>query len=141
MTKHKSAGGIRFRDFRDFNLSMLGKQGWRFISNPNSLVTRLYKARYFANNDFLNSELGHSPSFIWRSICEAKNLVVDGVRWRIGTDENINILDQPWLSNNDNPHVSTVSQTLEGRIVASLLENGSKVWNVDIIKSKFNARD
>ncbi|KAL8091605.1 hypothetical protein AgCh_034018 [Apium graveolens] len=64
MTKHKSAGGMGFRDFRDFNLAML--------------------------------EMGHSPSFIWRSICEAKNLIVDGVRWRIGTGKKINIIGQPW---------------------------------------------
>ncbi|XP_074347377.1 uncharacterized protein LOC141686227 [Apium graveolens] len=45
MTRHKSSGGMGFRDFRDFNIAMLGKQGWRFASNPGSLVTRVYKAR------------------------------------------------------------------------------------------------
>lgn len=48
------------RDFRDFNLAMLGKQDWRFISNSKSLVTKLYKAMYFANTDFLNYDLGHN---------------------------------------------------------------------------------
>lgn len=44
LAKHKDAGGLGFRNFRDFNLAMSGKQGWRFLSNPNSLVTKLYKA-------------------------------------------------------------------------------------------------
>ena len=65
MTRHKAAGGLGFRDFRDFNLAMLGKQGWRFLSNPDSLVSRVFKARYFADSDFLNASLGSSPSFIW----------------------------------------------------------------------------
>lgn len=130
-----------FRDFRDFNLVMLGKQGWRFISNPNSLVTKLYKARYFQNNDFLNSELGHNPSFIWRSICEAKNLIKNGVRWRIGTGENINIIGQPWLANTDCTYITTESPVLEGRTVASLFQDGSKEWDLDVIKAEFNDRD
>lgn len=85
MSRHKSSGGMGFRDFRSFNLAMLGKQGWRLISNTQSLVTKLYKASYFANSDFLKSELGHNPSLIWRSIWEARSLVADGIKWEIGT--------------------------------------------------------
>lgn len=35
----KSKGGMGFRDMHDFNLSLLGKQGWRLITKPNSLVS------------------------------------------------------------------------------------------------------
>lgn len=79
MAKHKSAGGMGFRNFRDFNVSMLGKQGWRIMTNPNSLVAKLYKARYFVNTDFLNASIGHNPSFIWRSILEARELLKEGI--------------------------------------------------------------
>lgn len=64
LAKHKSTGGLGFRNFRDFNVAILGKQGWRFIIHPISLVSRLYKAKYFPDTDFLQSSLGHSPSFI-----------------------------------------------------------------------------
>lgn len=42
LSKHKWMRGLDFRDFRSFNLAMLGKQGWRFLSNPDSLVYRVY---------------------------------------------------------------------------------------------------
>lgn len=82
---HKDAGGMRFRNFREFNLAMLGKQCWRMLTNPDSLVSRLYKARYFADSDFFVSSLGNNPNFIWRSILAAKEMLLKGVRWRIGT--------------------------------------------------------
>jgi hypothetical protein len=33
----KYAGSMGFRDVEMFNIAMLGKQGWRPITNPNSL--------------------------------------------------------------------------------------------------------
>ena len=47
MCKSKMNGGIGFRNLQAFNLAMLAKQGWRLISNPNSLVAQIYKARYY----------------------------------------------------------------------------------------------
>ncbi|GAU49883.1 hypothetical protein TSUD_408220 [Trifolium subterraneum] len=44
--KHKKEGGIGFRNFRAFNEALLAKQGWRLITNPNSLVAQMLKAKY-----------------------------------------------------------------------------------------------
>lgn len=38
-----------------FNVTMLGKQGWKFQTDTTSLVTRLFKARYFSNSSFQGS--------------------------------------------------------------------------------------
>lgn len=64
MSKHKSTGGLGFRNFRDFNLSLLGKQGWRLLTKPDNLSTKLYKARYFPEGNFIDSKLGNNPSFV-----------------------------------------------------------------------------
>lgn len=45
ISKHK--GGLGFRSLYDFNIALVGKQCWKFIKEPQSLVARLYKARYF----------------------------------------------------------------------------------------------
>ncbi|GKV43150.1 hypothetical protein SLEP1_g50482, partial [Rubroshorea leprosula] len=41
----KRTGGLGFRAMRDFNLAMLGKQGWRLLTYPDSLAARLMKAK------------------------------------------------------------------------------------------------
>uniref|UniRef100_A0A803QEG5 Reverse transcriptase n=1 Tax=Cannabis sativa TaxID=3483 RepID=A0A803QEG5_CANSA len=83
LCKHKRGGGMGFRDLRDFNLALLGKQGWRLLTRPSSLVSRIFKARYYVDGNFLNAQLGSNPSFIWRSIVEAQDLV----RWEaVGWD-------------------------------------------------------
>ncbi|XP_074356699.1 putative mitochondrial protein AtMg00310 [Apium graveolens] len=84
LSKHKSVGGISFRDFYDFNLAMLAKQGWRFLSKPDSIASKLFRALYFPEHDFLSANLGYNPSFVWRSIWESIPLLKSGVRWMIG---------------------------------------------------------
>ena len=51
----KEEGGMGFRDLRAFNLALLTKQGWRLQQNANSLVHRVFKARYFADRPFRKS--------------------------------------------------------------------------------------
>lgn len=64
LSKHKSVVGLGFRDFRDFNLALLGKQGWRLASYPENFASKVYKARYFPDSNFLDSDLSNNPSFI-----------------------------------------------------------------------------
>jgi len=60
----KIHGGMGFKGLSVFNLAMLGKQGWKFITKPNSLVARIFKARYFPSGSYLTATLGHNPSYV-----------------------------------------------------------------------------
>uniref|UniRef100_A0A803NLX6 Reverse transcriptase domain-containing protein n=1 Tax=Cannabis sativa TaxID=3483 RepID=A0A803NLX6_CANSA len=104
MCRHKHAGGLGFRDLRDFNLALLGKQGWRLLTHNSSLVGRVFKAKYYPATTFLKAELGDNPSFVWRSIVEAKDLLASSVGRSIGTGEFVSILNDPWLPA-ENPFV------------------------------------
>jgi hypothetical protein len=59
----KDYGGLGFRNLHHFNMAMVAKQGWNFITNPNTLVAKVYKARYFPNSSLFTSTLGHNPSY------------------------------------------------------------------------------
>ncbi|KAL6191896.1 hypothetical protein ACLB2K_038285 [Fragaria x ananassa] len=61
-----------------------GQQGWRLVKNPSSLLGRLYKARYFPDNDFWSAPIPTSPSQCWKGIFEARDLLANGTRWQIG---------------------------------------------------------
>lgn len=87
----KEFGGLGFRNFAKFNLSLLAKQGWRLIENPKSLLAQTLRAKYFPNSDFLNSELGNSPSYTLKCIWAAKGLLKSGLVWRVRNGHNIRI--------------------------------------------------
>lgn len=69
---------------REMNLSMLGRQGWKFLTDPSALVTKMFKARYFPSCSFLEAAGALNPSFVWNSIWESQGLFRVGVRRRIG---------------------------------------------------------
>ncbi|CAJ2637135.1 unnamed protein product [Trifolium pratense] len=78
LSMHKNDGGMGFKNLTAFNLALLGKQGWRIMSNPDILISKLYKAKYFPGCEFFESKVGHNPSFVWRSICNSKFLLRAG---------------------------------------------------------------
>uniref|UniRef100_A0A803NTY2 Reverse transcriptase zinc-binding domain-containing protein n=1 Tax=Cannabis sativa TaxID=3483 RepID=A0A803NTY2_CANSA len=141
LCRHKHEGGSGFRDLRDYNLAFLGKQGWRLLTNEHSLVSKIYKARYYPKGSFLNANLGHNPSFIWRSIFEAQELVKSGARRSIGGGNEVSILLDPWLPDGQNPYVSSNHPALEGHLVSNLLSVGSKQWDAEVVNDLFNDRD
>ncbi|KAM6560015.1 hypothetical protein CsatA_029254 [Cannabis sativa] len=124
LCKHKNGGGMGFRDLQDFNLAILGKQGWRLLTRLDSLAAHVFKARYFPNGTFLNASLGNNSSFVWRIILEAQHLIREGVHWCVGNGEDINILDEPWLPIKENPYVSSLHPALFNVRVSNLLSRG-----------------
>ncbi|XP_052490847.1 uncharacterized mitochondrial protein AtMg00310-like [Gossypium raimondii] len=96
MCRPKEEGGMGFRNMAQFNVALLAKQGWRIMNNQNALVTKVFKAKYFSDDNFLNSRLGNSSSYVWKSIWAAKDLLKKGHCWRVGTGTNICISDA-WI--------------------------------------------
>ncbi|XP_042950051.1 uncharacterized mitochondrial protein AtMg00310-like [Carya illinoinensis] len=58
----KNQGGLGFRDLSCFNKALLAKQLWRFMKEPNLLVSRVFKQKYFQHSDLLEAKPRGSPS-------------------------------------------------------------------------------
>ncbi|KAL6223339.1 hypothetical protein ACLB2K_006726 [Fragaria x ananassa] len=93
----KEEGGMGFKNLYAYNLALLAKQGWRFMCQPNSLVTRVFKARYFPTVPFQDAQLGDNPSYPWRSILEGRSVLQAGVKWRIGDGTKVSIWKDAWI--------------------------------------------
>lgn len=67
---------------------MLVKQIWRCLINPELLIARVLKAKYYQNTDILEAKVTSNASYIWRSICGSQILIKKGLRWKIGKNSN-----------------------------------------------------
>ncbi|GAU44672.1 hypothetical protein TSUD_243690 [Trifolium subterraneum] len=102
----KAKGGLGFHNFEAFNKAMVAKQAWNIIQNPESLAAKIIKARYFPRSSLLEASLGYNPSVAWRSIWKARQILLHGCRWRIGSGE-IRVMYDPWLRGNGDRWVSS----------------------------------
>ncbi|GAU39610.1 hypothetical protein TSUD_276500 [Trifolium subterraneum] len=98
----KAYEGLGFRNFEAFNKAMVAKQVWNIVQNPNSLVAKLIKAKYFPHSSLFEAPLGYNPSFAWRSMWHARQILSLGCRWRIGIGDNIRVMHGPWLRGSAN---------------------------------------
>ena len=94
-------GGLGFRDIELFNLALLARQAWRILQEPQALSSRVLKAVYFPETDFLEAELGPSPSRIWRAVIDGKDVLKQGLIRRIGTGEEIDVWQMNWMPRDD----------------------------------------
>lgn len=136
----KSSDGLGFRKLQDFNVALLGKQGWRLVVKTGSLVERVFKARYYPEGTFLSAKVGSNPSYIWRAIMEAQVILKQGAVRQVGTCTTISITKDPWLPNDD-PYVHTDNEAIRNSTVDALMIPGQCVWDVDVIKYVFLERD
>jgi len=138
MCKSKLFGGMGFRNLHAFNLALLAKQWWRILTNPNSLVAQVYKAKYFPYDDILSAKIGNNPSYTWRSIHNSLVILKEGTRWRVGNGKRIHIWDDRWLPTPTTCKV--ISPPLEfGNfpMVSSLIDEDTKWWKSDLVRSIF----
>lgn len=98
MSRPKREGGLGFRDLESFNQALLGKQVWRIMQNPECLMARILRARYFPEGNILNANLPKKSSYAWKSILYGRDLVKKGMRFVIGNGELIDMWSDPWFS-------------------------------------------
>jgi hypothetical protein len=46
-------------------------------------VGRIFRAKYYHGGSFLEAKMGSRPSFAWRSVLVAWELLKEGLQWRV----------------------------------------------------------
>lgn len=135
-------GGIGFKRIHEFNIAMLGKQCWKLMTHPHSLVARVLKAIYYPRASFVDATVGFNPSYTWRSIMAAKLIVVKGSRIQIGSGQQVQINKDPWLPDADNGFITIVlDESVATATVNTIMVPGQRQWDTDLIADIFNTRD
>lgn len=140
MCKPKSHGGLGFKKLLTFNLTLLTKQGWHIHQQENSLLHRLYKARYFPNKTFFESHLGPNPFNVCCNIWETKQWLEKMSIWRIGDGRRVNIWTNQWiLALDPNPQTPKwADPEIQQAQVNSLIDLFTKTWHLPIIFTLFH---
>lgn len=106
--------------------------------HPNTLVSQVLKSKYFKNDEVLDAQAGRQPSYLWSSIFSSIDLVKEGLYWRVGDRQTINIWIDKWTPC---PLFITVHipNQLRNRDtkVNSLINGDSWTWNRSIINELF----
>ncbi|WJX92273.1 hypothetical protein P8452_73938 [Trifolium repens] len=138
LAKPKVVGGLGYRDFHAFNMSLIAKQAWKFVAEPDKLVSRIFKARYFPRSSIFYAKLGNNPSYVWRSVWKSRDVLSIGCRWKIGDGSKIKVMSDPWICGNDMLWVqSPQHQSTYNLFVNDLLVQGMKIWDSQKILSLF----
>lgn len=81
----KKDGGIGFKSFEEFNHALLAKQLWLLNQFPNSLVAHVLKGQYFRNTHPFDAKKPYHPSYGWKRMRTAKDLLLKGSQRIIGS--------------------------------------------------------
>ncbi|GAU47065.1 hypothetical protein TSUD_302670 [Trifolium subterraneum] len=136
--RHKKAGGIGFKNLRAFNEALLAKQGWRLITNPNSLVAQMLKAKYHPKATFLKATPKHLMSYSRKSILQASWILKKGCYWTVGKGDHIHIWEDNWIHQKGN--FNTWSQKpadTEYIMVKDIMNRETQGWNDQVINEIF----
>jgi hypothetical protein len=128
MGTSKHQGGMGCRDLESFNKVLLVKQFWRVMQNPDSLLARILKAKYFLSGSLLDALLGLRPSYVWRSSHRRAYMAC-------GEWEQIRIWKDQWLP----PHlVLSILYPRQGLLeeahVANTIDQDTRGWNTTLIR-------
>lgn len=142
LSMSKCKGGLAFRNLYGYNVALMAKHVWKFIYNPQSLVSRLFKAKYFPDSHILQAKAGSGSSFIWQGIITARNEVLQGYRWVLGDGELINCVKDPWLVGKRD---FKVDQSREYGVnvmsVKQLFLSNGRDWDSNKVRSLFSEED
>lgn len=133
----KTSWEAGFQNIQCFNLAFLAKIRWHLILNPESLFASVMRDKYYLGKTFREAIGGRMTSWGWKGILEARNVLDNGMLWRVRDETSINIRDDLWFPKPTVFHVR-LRENLNISLVCDLIDSVSQTWDVNLIKAGFN---
>lgn len=114
---------------------------WNFIHKHQSLVARVFKARYYPKSHILSATRDGGSSFIWSGIFAAKDELKRGFKWVVGNGRVITVATDPWVIGKDGFMIDVVLNINSNMKVANLFYQDSEGWDREKVKNLFSERD
>lgn len=119
----------------EYNDSLLAKLGWRIMHNPDSLLTKVLKGKYFPESSFLESGAKTGASHGWVSLMAGKAVLEKGLGYLVGNGENIKVWTDSWLSPSKlEAPIGPPTLDNQNLLVADLLHPQSNEWDLEKIR-------
>ncbi|KAB2626784.1 ribonuclease H protein [Pyrus ussuriensis x Pyrus communis] len=133
----KTDGGLGFKEIIDFNFAMLAKVGWHLLCNPEWLLAKFLKAKYYPNSSFLEALVGRGTSWGWKEILQGRKVLKFGIRWRVGDGRSIQVVEDLWLPT---PRTfQPISRHPEmPKLVVDMVASGG-IWKREVIQRIFGS--
>ena len=134
----KEDGGLGFKEIEKVNETLLAKQVWCMMKNPESLCFKVFKVRFFPNCSILEANESKAGSYAWKSILSAREVVKNGTVWRIGDGNSVGIREDKWLPEQCYSKVTFALPSIPPNSkVSYLIDTNTREWKVDLIKQAF----
>lgn len=75
----------------------MAKLEWKLLLYDNLLVSSVLRAHYFRRCNFLETNVGGNPSYLWCNILWARELLWMGIRRRLGSGDTISVYHSNWI--------------------------------------------
>lgn len=96
----KNEGGLRIRNDRLMNYSLLMKVGWGLMSKKDSLWARTLKSKYSCGMDVI-PKIGkrNCNSNLWLGVYKFWDKVLQRTKWKVRSGKGVNFWKDCWIKN------------------------------------------
>ncbi|XP_010513443.1 PREDICTED: uncharacterized protein LOC104789443 [Camelina sativa] len=110
------------------------------LQQPNLLLARVFKAKYFPKTSILNASFNTNASYAWKSISQGTKLISHGLQYVVGNGEQIEVWNGQWLPLSPPRPARGIGKNLYPHLkVSNLLYQGS--WNEELLSCIIDSND
>ncbi|CAA0811633.1 Ribonuclease H-like superfamily protein [Striga hermonthica] len=134
----KSEGGLGFKDLKLFNKALILKQLWRLIEQPDLLMSRILRHKYFNDCSIFEWQNTGGASWLWSSWASFLPVLQKFTRITIRDGQSTRLNDSNWVSG----HHSVKPELrvgVDGNLfkVKVLLLAGGVQWDSTLVRALF----